>query len=48
MIKLVTFFWCPMLSVVVLTLRPKKSLKCDAAPKYIKRAKLVFHIPKRE
>jgi len=26
--------------VVVLTQSPKKSLKCDAAPKYIKRAKV--------
>jgi len=41
MIKLCHIFLvCPMLSVVVLTLSPKKSLKCVAAQKYIKEGKV--------
>jgi len=40
MIKFVTFFVCPMLLVVVLTLSPEKSLKCNAAQKYIKKGKV--------
>jgi len=36
-IYVVTFSWCPMRSVEVLTLSAKKSLKCDPAPKYIRK-----------
>jgi len=40
MIKFVTIFVCPTLSVLVFTLSPNKSLKCDAAQNYIKKGKV--------